>query len=91
MSLFSRIGYCLLQFLILFDELVQVIIRSIIFIVTGDNPPSAHQTISGWVGMGVTKRYKIAIFAQKIIDGIFGNGHCHRVYLFEQSISTPID
>jgi len=84
-----RIVSCLLQMILVIDELGQVFIRSPIYIVTGYNIPSAHETISAWVGSSAFKGYAWAIEAAKLLDAIFGKGHCERARLFDLSVETP--
>lgn len=39
----------------------------------GGNP---HQTISGTIGRGLQRGYWWAEPARKLVDGLFGDGHC---------------
>jgi hypothetical protein len=84
-----RILACLLQLVIVLDELVQLFIRSPIYIITGYNLPSAHETISAWVGGSAKSGYRWALVAQDLIDDIFGKGHCASCAAFESSVDTP--
>lgn len=87
-ALGKRIAYCALQWLLLIDEGGQILIRSAIYIVTGQNPPTAHETISAWVGTEAARGGRVGLVAQRIIDGIFGAGHCARAAAFERSVET---
>ncbi len=89
MTLLNRLAAVALQCLIALDELVQVAIRSPIYLVTGHNLPSAHETISAWVGMSAALGKGWAIEAQKLIDAIFGQGHCARAANHEASVDSP--
>ena len=55
---------------------------------TGRNKPSAHETISAWVGRSVADGRGWAIEAEKLIDGIFGQGHCARAAAYESQVET---
>jgi hypothetical protein len=83
-----RIFACLLQSVIALDELAQVFIRSPIYIVTGYNLPSAHETISAWVGASAALGRPWAIETARLLDDIFGKGHCARAAMIESQSQT---
>lgn len=89
MRVIYRILACLLQLVLILDELGQVLIRSPIYIATGYNLPTAHVTISAWVGESAAAGQPWAIDAQRLLDGIFGTGHCASAAAFEASVETP--
>lgn len=84
-----RLFACLLQAILVVDEVAQVFVRSPIYILTGRNLPSAHETISAWVGCSATLGKPWAIEAARLIDDIFGAGHCARAAAFESQVETP--
>ena len=88
MSLIYRFFACLLQALLVLDEMLQVFIRSPIYVVTGHNMPAAHETISAWVGSSAAVGQPWAIEAARLLDSIFGPGHCARAAAFESQVET---
>ena len=88
MIVVRRIGACALQLLLVLDELVQVFIRGPIYVLTGHNLPSAHETISAWVGASAALGKPWATEATRLIDSIFGPGHCARAFAREVSLAS---
>ena len=89
MNVIYRLLAVALQLVLVIDELGQVFLRSPIYVITGRNLPSAHETISAWVGRSAAAGQGWATEAQKLIDSIFGAGHCARAAAFEASVATP--
>lgn len=81
---------CILQLVITLDEILQVLVRSPIYIVTGINAPTAHETVSEWVGKSAASGQEWAIEAAKLLDSIFGKNHCANQAAFESSVDTPV-
>ena len=88
MTLLKRLLTSLLQFLYALDIVAQVLIRAPIYIATGHNKPSAHETISAWVGASAALGKSWAVFTAAALDAVFGAGHCARAALREASVST---
>jgi hypothetical protein len=91
MTVIYRLLAVLLQLVLVIDELGQVFLRSPIYILTGHNLPSAHETISAWVGASAAAGQRWAIEAAKLLDSIFGVNHCLRAARHESTIETPVN
>ena len=91
MIVVRRIGAFALQLVLVLDELVQVFIRGPIYLLTGHNLPSAHETISAWIGVSAALGKPWAVEAARLIDSIFGPGHCARAAVYEASIASAAD
>lgn len=89
MTVIYRIAACLLQFVLCLDEIAQVGIRGPIYIITGRNLPTCHETISAWVGASAALGKPWAVESQKLLDGIFGAAHCERANRHESAVETP--
>ena len=87
----KRLLAVLLIFAISIDQLVQVIFRAPIYVVLNRWKPSPNWTISGFVGALASKGYRIGLFLAPLIDGIFGQGHCARSYLHDDTIAPGAD
>ena len=85
-----RSGTSLLAILIAFDELVQALLRTPIYVLTGRSQPHPRETISAWVGMMAAKRWPVGLAAQAVIDELFGEGHCARAAGHEAAWDTPV-
>lgn len=73
-----RLGLWLVTVAICLDQLVQVIIRGPKYVLLNGPRPSADETISDWVGQAAQAGIEVGLFWQRIIDAIFGEGHCRR-------------
>jgi hypothetical protein len=73
---FSAWGW---QFLIAVDQLAGVTICFWTFVVFGrGEAPNADETISSRVGRNAVEGKRWALICERLIDGIFGAGHCRR-------------
>jgi hypothetical protein len=90
MTVIYRLLAVLLKLVLVIDELGQVFLRSPIYVITGRNLPSAHETISAWVGASAAAGQGWAIEAARLLDSIFGPGHCARAAAFEGAVETSV-
>lgn len=74
-----RLGRWVVSWLIAFDQLVQVWAAgwTYVWLARGDCP-NPDETISSCVGRFAERGRPWALIAEKLIDAVFGAGHCRR-------------
>ena len=75
-----RVGDTTIIILLVIDIMVQVVIRSPIYIITGKHQPDARETISAWVGGMASNGWFIGVLLSNVIDSVLGKGHCAEAY-----------
>lgn len=65
-----------LVFLIALDQLIYVWFACWTFVWFGAAEPDPDETISSAVGRGAIAGRRWALIAERIIDALFGRGHC---------------
>ena len=73
-----RLWLWLVTVAICVDQLAQVIIRGPKFVLLNGPRPSADETISDWVGQCAKAGIVLGLISQRLIDALFGAGHCQR-------------
>ena len=89
MILLRRLFAWLVALIVWLDEGLSIVVRGPIYLMTGYNMPSAHETISAWVGECARLGQPWAIDAARVLDAVLGKKHCANADLFERSIETP--
>jgi hypothetical protein len=86
----KRLLASLLTILIAFDQLVQAIIRTPLYVITGNNAPSPRETISAWFGCMAASGWWIGRAGQMLINSVFGPTHCQDAAAYEKAFETMI-
>lgn len=88
--MFKRLTQAVFSILIAFDTLVQCLIKAPIWIIFARARPSSRETISATLGWGEAHGYRWAAFCARLVDDIFGAGHCARAYQSEAAFEQPL-
>lgn len=62
--------------LLTIDQFWQVVLAGPKFISLGGGEPSPDETISSRVGRAAIEGRRWALICERLIDGVFGHGHC---------------
>lgn len=74
----DRLRAWALQMLICVDQIAGCWLRGWVYVWIGGEQPKADETISSWVGRRAIAGFAWALVAERLIDLLFGAGHCRR-------------
>lgn len=64
------------QMLLCLDQLFGCWLRGWFYVWRGGECPDADETLSSFVGRNAVEGKRWALVAERLLDGVFGEGHC---------------
>jgi len=87
----KRLASIALMLLMGLDQMAQVLVRALPYVLLGRWKPSPNWSVSGYAGGLAYHGYTLGLYCAPLIDDLMGAGHCARAYLHDKTIAPGAD